>query len=120
MQQNEVRPVQRQQSVFATTHWSIAAAAAQSQSPEAGAALEVWCQTYWFLLYASRRRSGYGAKEAADATQEFFAQRVATRRIFRGITGSESRTKSDCFSGRFDLLPSQFPPEPPLTTLASG
>ena len=57
-----------------STHWSAVLAAGQSGSPQAAAALEELCQTYWYPLYAYVRRRGYEVEEAQDLTQEFFAQ----------------------------------------------
>lgn len=54
---------------FATTHWSVVLTARQSDSPEASAALETLCRTYWYPLYVFIRRQGYGAHEAEDLTQ---------------------------------------------------
>jgi RNA polymerase sigma-70 factor (ECF subfamily) len=59
---------------FATTHWSVVQRAGDSQSPQAGAALESLCRAYWYPLYAFVRASGHGAEEARDLTQEFFAR----------------------------------------------
>ena len=42
---------------FVTTHWSVVLTA-QGRSPEADAALEALCQTYWMPLYAFIRREG--------------------------------------------------------------
>ena len=41
---------------FASTRWSIVAAAGRKESAEARAALAVLCQTYWYPLYAYARR----------------------------------------------------------------
>lgn len=59
---------------FATTHWSVIASARQSGSPQALAALEQLCQTYWYPLYAFVRREGHSPHDAQDLTQEFFAR----------------------------------------------
>jgi RNA polymerase sigma factor (sigma-70 family) len=59
---------------FASTRWSLVAAAGQGASPEAREALAVLCQTYWYPLYAYARRRLPTAEDAQDATQEFFAQ----------------------------------------------
>ena len=61
---------------FADTHWSIVLVARQEDSPQATAALEKLCRTYWRPLYAFIRREGYGAEDAQDLTQEFFARLV--------------------------------------------
>lgn len=58
---------------FATTRWSVVAAAQGPASPQAREALAVLCGTYWYPLYAFIRRQGYSADEAQDLTQGFFA-----------------------------------------------
>ncbi len=60
------------QPVFATTHWSVVLAAANEEKPEAAAALERLCRTYWYPLYAYVRRRGYSPEDTEDLTQEFF------------------------------------------------
>lgn len=60
------------QSVFATTHWSVVLAAGNKDTPEAVAALERLCRTYWYPLYAYVRRRGHSPEDAQDLTQEFF------------------------------------------------
>ena len=57
---------------FATTHWSVVLAAGQSGTPDAHAALERLCQTYWPPLYAFLRRYGCSPEDAQDLTQDFF------------------------------------------------
>ena len=64
-------------SVFATTHWSVVLAAANEETPEAAAALERLCRTYWYPLYAYVRREGHSPADAQDLTQEFFARLLA-------------------------------------------
>jgi RNA polymerase sigma factor (sigma-70 family) len=59
---------------FATTRWSVVLAAGQPGSPQAQAALETLCRTYWYPLYAYLRRRGYPPEDAQDLTQEFFAR----------------------------------------------
>jgi RNA polymerase sigma-70 factor (ECF subfamily) len=59
---------------FVTTHWSVVLAAGQQHSPQAAAALETLCRSYWYPLYAYVRRRGFEAEDARDLTQEFFAQ----------------------------------------------
>ena len=65
------------QAIFATTHWSVVLAAAKEETPEAAAALERLCRTYWYPLYAYVRREGYNPADAQDLTQEFFARLLA-------------------------------------------
>ena len=79
---------------FASTHWSVVLAAAQSASPEAEAALENLCLAYWYPLYAYLRRSGQSHHAAEDLAQEFFTSRIITRRIFRGMQPGAGRFRS--------------------------
>ena len=58
---------------FATTRWSVVAAAGAGASPDARAALTTLCETYWYSVYAFIRRRGCSAEDARDLTQEFFA-----------------------------------------------
>ncbi|MBI4324682.1 MAG: sigma-70 family RNA polymerase sigma factor [Chloroflexi bacterium] len=48
-----------------------------SHSPQATAALETLCRSYWYPLYAFVRRKGYRPEDAQDLTQEFFARLLA-------------------------------------------
>jgi RNA polymerase sigma-70 factor (ECF subfamily) len=57
---------------FATTHWTVVARARQGDSPQARAALENLCRTYWYPLYAYVRRQGHSPHDAQDLTQAFF------------------------------------------------
>jgi RNA polymerase sigma factor (sigma-70 family) len=59
---------------FASTRWSLVAAAGQGASPEAQEALAVLCRVYWYPLYAYARRRLGNVEDAQDATQAFFAQ----------------------------------------------
>mgnify|MGYP001185071297 CR=1 FL=1 len=65
------------QPLFATTHWSVVLAAGSRESPEASAALEKLCCTYWYPLYAYVRREGHTPADAQDLTQGFFADLLA-------------------------------------------
>ncbi|HWL53426.1 MAG TPA: sigma-70 family RNA polymerase sigma factor [Chthoniobacteraceae bacterium] len=59
--------------LFATTRWTMVLKA-QGDSTLAQTALAELCQAYWFPLYAYVRRRGYGAHDAEDLTQGFFAR----------------------------------------------
>lgn len=48
--------------------------AGRRDAPEAEAALEELCRTYWYPLYAYVRRHGHTREEAEDLTQEFFTR----------------------------------------------
>lgn len=78
---------------FATTHWSVVLAAANTGKPEAQAALETLCRGYWFPLYAFIRRDGYGAHEAQDLTQEFLARLIEKRQL-AGIEAGRGKFRS--------------------------
>lgn len=49
---------------------------------------------YWFPLYAFLRRKGLKAETAEDMTQEFFVQRILSRKIFRGTDPSRGKFRS--------------------------
>jgi RNA polymerase sigma factor (sigma-70 family) len=68
---------------FQTTHWSLIMAARTGESPASREALEELCRAYWFPLYAFVRRQGYGAEEARDLTQGFFASLLERRDLER-------------------------------------
>lgn len=70
-------PTQPQGAVFATTRWSVVLTAQDPASPDAAAALEILCRTYWYPLYAYVRGSGHSPEDAQDLTQEFFARLLA-------------------------------------------
>lgn len=59
---------------FATTHWSVVFSAATAESSGQSAALERFCRSYWYPLYAHVRRRGYNPEDAQDLTQGFFAR----------------------------------------------
>jgi RNA polymerase sigma factor (sigma-70 family) len=65
--------------IFATTHWSVVVRAGNSRSPEAAAAMERLCQTYWYPLYAFVRRKGHGHEDASDLTQAYFGKFLEKR-----------------------------------------
>lgn len=60
--------------LFRSTHWSVVAQAAGLGDGGKTQALETFCRTYWYPLYAHVRRRGYGEDEAKDLTQGFFAR----------------------------------------------
>lgn len=77
--------------MFATTHWSVVAAAGSSSSPAAAQALETLCKVYWQPLYAFARRSGRAPADAQDLVQGFFAE----------FLESQAVEKADQKRGRF-------------------
>src|SRR3954451_16740246 len=60
--------------MFATTRWSLVAAAQDASAPEARQALAELCNAYWFPVYAYVRRRGHDRHAAEDLTQGFFAR----------------------------------------------
>jgi DNA-directed RNA polymerase specialized sigma24 family protein len=76
---------------FATTRWSLVAAAGQPAAPDASGALADLCRLYWYPIYAYVRRRGHGADEAEDLTQAFFAHLLE-----KGALGAATPTR-----GRF-------------------
>ena len=56
--------------------------------------MEALALGYWFPLYAFARRKGLAAEEAEDMTQEFFAQRILTKQIFKGTHPSRGKFRS--------------------------
>jgi RNA polymerase sigma-70 factor (ECF subfamily) len=78
---------------FATTQWSIVAAARDASTESSRAALAVLCERYWFPLYAYARRRGRDADDARDLTQAFFATLLEKHGI-RGAAPDRGRFRS--------------------------
>ncbi len=66
---------------FATTHWSLVAAAGDLEGERARGALEDLCSRYWYPLYAWLRRSGDGHDDAQDLVQAFLMELIEHRRL---------------------------------------
>ncbi len=81
------------QPLFATTHWSVVLAAADQEKPEAAAALEKLCRTYWYPLYVDIRRHGHSPEDSRDLTQEFFF-RLLERNSFAAADRGKGRFRS--------------------------
>jgi RNA polymerase sigma factor (sigma-70 family) len=77
---------------FTTTHWSVVLEA-QGESPEAQAALEKLCRTYWRPIFAFLRRQGIPPEQAEDVTQGFFAE-LLERRSFNAVRKEKGRLRS--------------------------
>jgi DNA-directed RNA polymerase specialized sigma24 family protein len=86
------------QPLFATTHWSVVLATAGQDSPQAAAALEQLCRTYWYPLYAYVRRRGYGHEDAQDFTQGFLFQ-LLERHSLRRVGRDKGRFRSFLLAG---------------------
>jgi RNA polymerase sigma factor (sigma-70 family) len=76
---------------FASTRWSLVAAAGDGPSPAAKAALAELCQSYWQPVYGYVRRRTADEHRARDLTQGFFA-RILEKDFFH---------KADPRRGRF-------------------
>ena len=74
MQSSDQDEVLRHNDTFATTHWSIIAAAGYQPSADSKRALESLCAAYWHPLYAYVRRRVHDVNEAQELTQAFFAE----------------------------------------------
>jgi RNA polymerase sigma-70 factor (ECF subfamily) len=92
---------------FATTHWSVVLAAGRDDSPAATTALEQLCAAYWYPLYAYVRRRGYGAEDARDLTQGFFA-RLLRRNPFPHLQPRGARFRSFLLSALHNYLISEW------------
>jgi DNA-directed RNA polymerase specialized sigma24 family protein len=78
---------------FNTTQWSMVLLAGQTQAPQADAALENLCRTYWSPLYAYVRHQGHSRPDAQDLTQEFFA-RLLGKKYLKLATRERGRFRS--------------------------
>ncbi len=72
---------------FCTTQWTVVLQAG-APGPQRDAAMEQFCRTYWYPLYAFVRRRGTTAEDARDLVQDFFARTLANE----WLTGVERRT----------------------------
>lgn len=90
--------------VFASTHWTVVLAAAATDAPAAEAAMERLCAVYWYPLYAFLRRKGLDEHAAKDLTQEFFAQRILTKKIFHGLQRQNGKFRSWLLASLRNLL----------------
>ncbi len=89
---------QPQGAAFVTTHWSVVLASADQDSPQARAALEKLCRTYWYPLYCYIRRRGYSHEDAQDLTQGFLLQ-LLERHSFARVDASKGRFRSFLLAG---------------------
>lgn len=78
---------------FRTTHWSLVLLAGQDSRPDAQAALEELCRSYWYPLYAFVRRRGHGHADAQDLVQGFF-ERLLGRRDLASVHPAKGRFRT--------------------------
>jgi DNA-directed RNA polymerase specialized sigma24 family protein len=79
--------------VFATTRWTVVLTAGAKGAPQADAALEELCRTYWYPLYAYVRRQGHSREDAEDLTQAFFA-RLLEKKYLEGISSTGGKFRA--------------------------
>ncbi len=77
---------------FVTTHWSLILTA-RGEGPDASAALERLCQTYWPPLFIYARRDGMSPHDAQDAVQAFISHLLA-RQDLHGVSPAHGRFRS--------------------------
>lgn len=68
---------------FATTQWSLIAAASDPATESRRPALEQLCQQYWQPLYAWLRQEGSSPEDAEDIVQAFLLETIESRRVDR-------------------------------------
>jgi RNA polymerase sigma factor (sigma-70 family) len=79
--------------IFATTRWSVVAAAGRPGTPQAKVALDELCRTYWYPLYAYLRRHGHAKEDAEDLTQAFFA-RFLEKNYLEGLSRDRGKFRA--------------------------
>jgi DNA-directed RNA polymerase specialized sigma24 family protein len=92
---------------FVTTHWSVVLASANQDSPQARAALEQLCRTYWYPLYTYVRRRGYNHEDAQDLTQGFLL-RWLEHKSFARADARNGRLRSFLLAGLNHFLSDQW------------
>ena len=90
---------------FATTHWSVVLACAQSGGDEAKArrALSELCKTYWRPIFAFICRRGHSVPDAQDLTQDFFLM-VLEGHLLQRADPSRGRFRSLLLKALKDFL----------------
>ena len=92
---------------FATTRWSLVAAAAGQPSADAERALAELCAGYWYPLYAYVRRRGSSPDDARDLTQAFFA-RLLEKGGLRAADPARGRFRSFLLTSMKHFLTSEW------------
>jgi DNA-directed RNA polymerase specialized sigma24 family protein len=78
---------------FQTTRWSVVRRAVGADGATAAQALAFLCEAYWYPLYAYVRRAGYGAHDAEDLTQGFFA-RLLEKNVFAAADPGKGKLRT--------------------------
>lgn len=63
--------------LFPTTSWTVIRSVREGTEEQARAALEAFCRTYWYPVYAYCRRSGFPVETAEDLTQSYFQRLIS-------------------------------------------
>lgn len=92
---------------FATTHWSMVLAAGRNDTVRSQAALERLCSIYWYPLYAFVRRQGFGAADAQDLTQSFFA-RLIEKQDLAGVDRAKGKFRSFLLAAMKNFLANEW------------
>ncbi len=92
---------------FVTTHWSVVLTSADHESPQARAALEQLCRTYWYPIYCYIRRRGYSHEDAQDLTQGFLVRWLESKSFARA-DASKGRLRSFLLAGLNHFLSDQW------------
>jgi RNA polymerase sigma-70 factor (ECF subfamily) len=93
--------------MFATTRWSLVAAAGDPAAPESRQALADLCGQYWYPVYAYVRRRGYDRHKAEDLTQGFFA-RLLEKNDLAAADRTRGRFRSFLLAACQHFLANQF------------
>jgi RNA polymerase sigma factor (sigma-70 family) len=76
-----------------STHWTVIIAARYPDSPAGQQALDRFCKSYWYPIYAFIRKHGHPHHAAQDLTQNFFA-RLLEKKILARVTPGRGRFRS--------------------------
>lgn len=82
----------RNRDQFPTTRWTVIQAVREGSEEQARAALENFCRTYWYPVYACCRHSGFTSETAEDLTQTFFQEMIAQDSL-RRVTPEKGRLR---------------------------
>jgi len=62
--------------LFPTTSWTLIRTVREGTEEQARVALDSFCRTYWYPVYAYCRHSGFPVETAEDLTQTYFQQLI--------------------------------------------
>lgn len=82
----------RNRDQFPTTSWTVIQCVREGTEEQARAALDRFCRTYWYPVYACCRHSGFTSETAEDLTQTFFQEMIAHESL-RRVTPEKGRLR---------------------------